>query len=213
MTVYHWSRDTVMREICRLHEEGGDLRHGEVSTNHQKLVSAAVRYFGSWGAAVSAAGIDYADIRKRSQDARSAKVTKWSLVSIAQQIKALADNGESLCAATVRSRHPALFSAAVSSRYYGSWRSALTAVGIDYEAVLAQSRTSTGPTRDVRGMRTVVRRLHVLGSDMGNLTASQARSRYPRLYEKAVARFGSWESAVEAAFNGGNAKSRIQDIR
>lgn len=200
MTVQHWSREAVTQEILRIQSEGGDLRHGEISARRQRLVSAAVRYFGSWGAAVFAAGINYNEIRRQSQDARSAKVTKWSREAITDNIRRISEAGEQLSASTVRSNHPALFSAAVSSRYYGSWRNALTSAGIDYDEILAQSRTSCTTPRDVRGMRTVIRRLHVLGRSAEQLSENEAQSRYPRLFEKASVRFGSWKAAVDAAF-------------
>ena len=200
MSTRHWSRDVVVSEIKKLSEDDCDLRHSEVTEHHQKLVSAAVRYFGSWGAAVTAAGIDYTGIRRKSQDIRSAKVTKWSLDSIAEGIKRLIDSGECLAAATVRTNHPALFSAAVSPRYYGSWRNALTVQGLDYDSILTQNRVSSTAPRDARGMRTVVRRLRVLGKSVQPLPGNMAHAKYPKLYERAVAHFGSWEAALEEAF-------------
>lgn len=200
MALQRWSRDTVSQEITRLVEEGHDLRHSEMSASHQRLVSAAVRYYGSWGAAVAAAGVDYIGIRKKSQIARSAKVTKWSLDRIAEELKKLTDSGECLAAATVRSHHPALFSAAVSPRYYGSWRAALTALGVDYDSVLDQNRSSSLGHRDAREMRTVIRRMRVMSGGTQPLTGTEARTRYPRFYERVIAHFGTWEAAALIAF-------------
>ena len=200
METEHWSRETVVREISRLQEEGEDLRHSIMSANQQRLVSAAVRYYGSWGAAVTAAGIDYAAIRKQSQEARSAKVTKWSMDTIGAKIRTLVDAGESLSAANVRQNHPALFSAAVSPRYYGSWRDALTSQGLNYDEILTTQRSCSKAPRDARGTRIVMRRMQVLGEMAKELSAEQAKARYPRLYEKAANHFESWDAAVEAAF-------------
>lgn len=200
METEHWSRETVVREILRLQEAGEDLRHSVMSANQQRLVSAAVRYYGSWGAAVTAAGIDYATIRKQSQEARSAKVTKWSLETIADEIKKLIDANENLAAANVRQQHPALFSAAVSPRYYGSWRDALTQQGVNYDEILTTQRNSSRAPKDARGTRIVLRRMQVIGEVVKELTADQAKARYPRLYEKATAHFESWDAAVDTAF-------------
>lgn len=199
MVSQHWSRDKVVREIRRLNEEGQDLRHGEVAGRHQKLVSASVRYFGSWGGAVSAAGIDYASIRRKSQSARSEKVTKWSRDRIAGEIKTLVDTGESLAAATARSNHPALFSAAVSPRYYGSWRDALTSLGVDYDSLLSSGRGLSVPSGETRRARTVIRRLRVLSRGPQRLGEDEAKLKYPRFYEQATAVFGTWEAAVAAS--------------
>lgn len=200
METEHWSRETVIREILRLHGEGGDLRHSVMSANEQRLVSAAVRYFGSWGAAVSASGIDYATIRKKSQEARSAKVTKWSMETIGAEVRKLIDAKENLSAASIRQKYPALFSAAVSPRYYGIWRDTLVAQGVDYDEILNTQRYSSKAPRDARGKRIVLRRLQALGETVQQFSAEQIKNRYPRLYEKATNHFDSWDEAVEMAF-------------
>ena len=194
-----WSRDSIKHQILSLYSAGEDLRHGAVAANHQRLVSAAIRYFGSWGSAVTSAGIDYQKILQSSLSARAAKVTRWSRESIVAAIKKMAHDGSPLSASAVRDKHPALFSAAVSSRYYGSWRNAVTAAGFDYDAILAESRTSAVPS-ETRGMRTVLCRIRVIGRTARELSEDQARARYPRLCERAALLFGSWHSAVDAAF-------------
>jgi len=199
MSTNRWSRDVVTREIMRLNDEGADLRHSEVSKKQQRLVSAAIRYFGSWGDAVSASGIDYVSIRRQSQRARSEKVAKWGLETITREITRLVESGESLAAATARRNHSALFSAAASPRYFGSWRSALTAAGVDYDNILSNSRSSFTRTGDPRGMRTILRRLAVLSDSIKDLSADQVRAEYPRLFEEAETYFGSWEEAAVAA--------------
>lgn len=201
MAIQRWSRDAVAQEIHRLNEQGCDLRHSEVATTYQKLVSAAVRYYGSWGTAVAAAGIDYGVIRRESQVARSAKVTRWSLERIDEEISKLVESGECLAAATARSNHPALFSAAVSPRYYGSWRSALTSLGVDYDSILSQNRGAASSSKDSRGMWTLIRRLRVMSRGPRTLGATEASVRYPRFYEQVIDRFGTWEAATEAAFD------------
>ena len=162
-------------------------------------MSAAIRYFGSWSNAVTAAGVDYAAIRRKSQGARSAKAAKWCKESIAGEIRKLVDSGESLAAGTVRQTHPALFSAAVSRRYFGSWRKAVTALGLDYDAILARNRASSTAPTDTRAMRTVVRRLIVLSESVKGLTEAQVRDKYPGLHERASAHFGTWDAAMKAA--------------
>lgn len=201
MTTKYWSRDLVTTEINALRKQESDLRHSQATRNHPRLVSAAVRYFGSWGAAVKAAGINYDEIRKKSENARAAKVTKWSLESIASEIRKLAKARESLSAASVRENHQALFSAAVSPRYYGSWRNAITAVGLDYEEILAQTKASSTAAQDARASRNVMRRLLVLGEETRQMSDHEAHHRYPGLYDRANKCFGSWGKAVNAAFN------------
>lgn len=194
-----WAPERVIEQIRALVKEGADLRHGAVATSHQKLVSAAIRYFGSWGAAVNAAGVDYNEILRASLKNRAAKVKRWSRDSILEGIRELASTNGSLAASSAREKNPALFSAAVSARYFGSWRKAVTAAGFDYDEILAESRKNSSPS-ETRGLRTVVRRMRVIGRPARELSDEQARLRYPRLYDKACSLFGSWDAAVEAAF-------------
>lgn len=202
MGTERWSREVVAREIVRLSKESSDLRHNEIAGKNSRLVSAAVRYYGSWGAAVSAAGFDYATIRRDSQMARAAKITKWSHDRVNEEIRKLIQSGECLAAATVRAKCPALFSAAVSSRYYGSWRDALTSNGVDYDSILDQSRASGPRIGEIRGTRAIARKLRLMGRGDEPLSGEEAQTRYPRLYKRAVSRFGSWEAATKAAYSG-----------
>lgn len=200
MVMQRWSRELIAQEIKRLHEEGHTLRHSEVAIKHQRLVSAAVRYFGSWAAAVTAAGINYTEIRKESQIDRAAKVTRWSLERIDSEVKKLIESGESLAAATVRTNHPALFSAAVSPRYYGSWRNTVSSQGVDYDSILNQNRNTTSSGRNTRSRRTIISRMRVMSRGSSILEADEASTRYPRFYRQVIERFGSWEEAAKAAF-------------
>lgn len=202
MATERWNREIVIREIVRFSKETSDLSHNEIAGKNSRLVSAAIRYYGSWGAAVAAAGFDYAAIRRESQIARALKITKWSQERINEEIKTMIDSGECLAAATVRAKSPALFSAAVSPRYYGSWRDALTSNGVDYDAVLDQSRASTPSVGETRGTRSIARKLRLMGQGDEPLSGEVARTRYPRLYKRAVSRFGSWEAATKAAQSG-----------
>lgn len=202
MATERWSREVVAREIVRLSKESPDLGHNAVASKNSRLVSAAIRYFGSWGAAVAAAGFDYAGIRRESQMARAAKITKWSQERINEEIKKLVESGQCLAAATVRANCPALFSAAVSPRYYGSWREALTANGVDYDAILDQSRASGSRVGEARGTRAIARKLRLMAKGDQPLSSEEAQARYPRLYKRAVNRFGSWEAATKAAHSG-----------
>lgn len=199
MVTQRWSREVVVREIRNLNQASPDLRHNAVASQHSRLVSAAVRYFGSWAAAVTAAGIDYVAIRRNSQKARASKITKWSFERIDSEVRRLVEASECLAAATARGNHPALFSAAVSPRYYGSWRAALTAVGVDYDSILSQSRNSGNSSGAVRGTKTLAKRLRSLGVDV-RIPGTEAQARFPRLYRRAVNCFGSWELALTAAF-------------
>lgn len=53
-----WTREKVVRGILRLKRSGASFRPSSVRRSNHALAQAAVRHFGSWLAAVRAAGID-----------------------------------------------------------------------------------------------------------------------------------------------------------
>jgi hypothetical protein len=67
-----WSRGKIISELRRLHSQGEDLSWSNMERKYQALCAAAVKkaYFGSWSKALDAAGVDYAEIKKRAREAR-----------------------------------------------------------------------------------------------------------------------------------------------
>jgi len=169
-----------------------------VYPTNKKLISAAVRHFGSWRAALAAAGVNYREIREMAQRSRAEKVSKWSKELIVQRIKEMIAAGDSVAAASVRKSKPALFSAAVSDRYFGSWRAAVTAAGVDYDSVLAQSQSSARRVES-RCRRSVLNKIRTLDRDLLYLPAETIAARYPHLFSLATKHFESWQQAVEQA--------------
>ncbi|VVM07282.1 homing endonuclease associated repeat-containing protein [Methylacidimicrobium tartarophylax] len=116
-----WKEADILREIRRLHAEGEDLSSKYMDERANSLIATARRRFGSWGAAVERAGLDYAKIRKRK---------RWTEAEILDQIRALGEQGVSLTSTEVRNREPSLFAAACKRRFFGSWRQAVeSAIG------------------------------------------------------------------------------------
>ena len=70
-----WSRERIITEIERLHRAGEDLSWGVMERKYQPLCAAAVKtcYFGSWSAALAAAGIDYAQVKAQARAGRQWK--------------------------------------------------------------------------------------------------------------------------------------------
>lgn len=59
-----WNSSKIISEIKNLSNENCELYSAYISSNHKSLYGAAVKYFGSWGNAVTASGIDYTEIRQ-----------------------------------------------------------------------------------------------------------------------------------------------------
>lgn len=106
-----WTPQEVLTEIRDWHQSGQPVT--TISKRNQPLYNAAKTHFGSWGAALSAAGF---------QPSRRS----WSKQTVLDEIHARVRRGESLS-----SGHPSNFNlAAVAYRLFGSWRKALRAAGV-----------------------------------------------------------------------------------
>ncbi len=87
------------------------------------LLRAAERVFGSWGAALEAAGFDYAEIRRY-------KV--WTRDRVLERIRMWHDKGNDLSWRNVSLElDPPLAAAALHAQRFPSWADALTAAGLD----------------------------------------------------------------------------------
>ena len=103
----------VIDELKRRAAEGRPLNSG--ANRGDWLYAAAVLRFGSWGAAVEAAGFDYAAIKIRP-------MTEEEVVA---QIRALSVPGDQLGARD----QPKLATSAL--RIFGSWNDAIVAAGCE----------------------------------------------------------------------------------
>ncbi len=140
-----WTAQRIAQRIRELHEQGADLSHSAAKKSHQYLVTVACSAdcFGSWRAAIEAAGLSYEDVSKHRS---------WSRESILSEIKRLHQAGEPLSYRQARREHGALVAAASTGRYFGSWAAALRAAGVNCE-------------KNRSGSRQVRRRLALHGPD------------------------------------------------
>ncbi len=181
-----WTRERIIERIRQLYEAGADLSHSAAKRHYQYLVVVACKpeMFGSWRAAIEAAGLDYSTISKHRS---------WTKQRIIEEIKRLAAAGESLSHDEAKRNHGALVSAASSRRYFGSWAAAVEAAGIDYQKVRKNNRWKK------ETIIATIRELHRRGERVNN--ANMRRLGYRGLMEAAARphNFGSWAAAVEAA--------------
>lgn len=125
----YWSRERICERIRELHRSGESLSHEDAKRFHGALVSAASspRYFGSWGAAIRAAGLDYDQIRK---------INRWTREKIVKTISELHSQGESVNNSNMRRLgYRGLMEAACRAENFGSWGEAVRCAGIEYEEV------------------------------------------------------------------------------
>lgn len=181
-----WTKERVLDRIRELHEQGEDLSHSAAKRNHQYLVVVAInhRFFGSWRAAVEAAGIDYEAVSKHEY---------WSKERVKERIRELYAAGASLSHEDAKRNHGALVSAASSPRYFGSWGEAIRQAGLDYDEIRKINRWTK--EKIIKTIRT----LHSDGKSVNN--SNMRRMGYRGMMEAAgrPENFGSWADAVKAA--------------
>jgi hypothetical protein len=110
-----WSRFYVIDWIIRLHEVGHDLNHYHIVLNARWLSAHGLKYWGSWDAALRAAGLDPHAARVKPVGER------WSCEKIIHRLRERA--------ASPHGSMPVALSFAVR-RYFGSINAAAQAAGL-----------------------------------------------------------------------------------
>lgn len=126
-----WNRDRIIERIQELNEKGEDLSWRHVSTKVDPQLAAAAtkkKHFGSWRAAVAAAGLDYGLIRRYRE---------WDKETILGHLRDLHEKGIDLNAKSMEEYDITLITAA--RRRFDSWDTALTAAGLDYKKIVLRS--------------------------------------------------------------------------
>ena len=179
-----WTKDTIVEQLKALHEADHPLSYNKLARTHQSLVSAAAYHFGSYRAAVEAAGIDYAQITRRP---------RWTKQRIVGLIRAAGDAGEDLHWSAVTRRKDELGKAAFASlqpRLFGRWDAALTAAGLDAADISRYRRW---------GEPTILEELARRRQAGEPLNSGALQKADPGLHAAAVRYFGGFEDALRAA--------------
>jgi hypothetical protein len=177
-----WSREAVVFEILDRHRTGSPLNYTTIESEDLRLMRAACYYFGTWKAAIQAAGLNYAAIRKYKS---------WSQEEIVARIQELHATGHDLSWTHVsRYADPQMAASAIKPTRFGSWRAAVEAAGFDYAEVSRYRRWT--PERIVCELRTLARGGQALNS-------KAVQKHHCALFTAGRRRFGSWDGALEAA--------------
>lgn len=177
-----WSKESIGIEIQQRYQSGENLNYAHVAQEQVALLRAATRYFGSWRSAVEFAGLNYEDIRRYKT---------WSRQRILERIRELHENGEDLSWRHVSTQvDPQLAAAATKRKHFGSWRSAVSAAGLDYALIRRYREWDEATIKDR------LRELHEQGID---LNAKSMEEYDITLITAARRRFDSWDKALTAA--------------
>lgn len=180
-----WTREKVIESIKRRADAGLRLSYSATLADEEALIGAARRLFGSWDAAVTAAGYD---IRRYKYALQEDNEEAWDRDRVLHEMREYTLSGGNLSAGYVRKYYSKLYSAAVA--YLGSWRAALAELGIDYNEVILRAKWS--PELVIK----TIQQAHKDRADLSDRTVDALRG---DLYGAAQSHFGSWAAAVEAA--------------
>ena len=177
-----WSKDSIAGEIIRRYESRLDLSYSGMTKDDLPLLRAATRYFGSWQVAVEYAGLNYDEVRK---------YRSWTKDRIVERIQQLYAEGADLSWRHVSlTLDPSLAAAATKKGHFGSWRAALEAAGIDYDAIRRYRDWSDDEViRNVRDLYAQGAPLNAKFMERNNITLITAARR----------RFPSWDRTLTAA--------------
>lgn len=176
-----WDRQRIATELLRLRRAGHDICSRNLRRSHARLHSAAIHHFGSYRAAVESAGIDYGTVCHEPPH-------HWSREAIITELRRR--GGQPLHQAAMERDAPALVMAAY--RYFGTYRRAIEAAGMDYESVRARARR-------IWNTRRIVAELRRAGRDGNGLWQGAMKRSRPSLLRAAQRYFGSYRRAARAA--------------
>jgi hypothetical protein len=179
-----WNRQSVCRELRRLHRAKEPLHHAVAEQKHPDLVLAAYRYFGSYGKAVDAAGLNYSRIRVR-------EMPSWDRKRVLGRIKELERSDAGLWSRAVRRVEPYLERAA--ARTCGSYQRAVRLVGVSRGRLQPPPYRIWSPARIISDLQALHRRNPKLLKP-GSLIES-----HPKLLRACRRQLGTYAKALEAA--------------
>ena len=206
-----WSPARILAAIRSLARRRQPPRPNEIKRLHGPLMRAARRLFGSWSAAVTAAGVDPRKLRR---------CPPWTRERVIEEILMRALRNETLRSHSVEPK--SLPSAGI--RIFGSWAAALEAAGLNptqhLQAAMPDEReirlepttecaACTAPTsiaswaihasRPFPTTESVVAAIHARLEQHKPINASAIYADDRALYRAAARLFKNWRNALQAA--------------
>lgn len=181
-----WTQEKLITQIKQLHRDGVDLSPTSMQLTHSALFSSArsSSHFGSWRAAIEAADLDYNSFKRVKM--------QWTRDEILRRIREMNAQGHDLLDPRFKTKNRSLYLAACAHRYFGSWKRAVEAAGLDHEQ-LREGRVWT--------QARILRTIQSLAAQSKPLAWAFIEEHEPGIYRAARRRenFGSWAGALQAA--------------
>jgi hypothetical protein len=178
-----WCRDTVIKEIQRLHKLGQPMHHAAIERTHSPLVTVAYRFFGTYRKAVTAAGINYLDVRIRPQ-------RTWSRTRVRGELQKMHRRRTGMWERQVRRQQSYLPRAA--RQLYGTYHAAARVAGIKRSALQPPDYRYWSPEK-------IIETLQAMHAANQPLYPTRLLATQSYLYRVARKRFGTYRKAIEAA--------------
>jgi hypothetical protein len=178
-----WNPQIIRKELRELFRGGKPMNSRRLRESRPTLFSAANHWFGSYRAAIEAAGLKYEKIRLEDPN-------RWSRENIILELRRLRREGKELHHNAISQHMPELVTAAY--RYFGTYRKAVEAAGIDYLKVRIRPQRTWNKKR-------IISELKELERAGRGLWARSVRTTHPYLPRVAKEHFGSYPAAARAA--------------
>jgi hypothetical protein len=185
-----WSEQYALDRLAELHRRGVDLSVSALSTR-DPVMRWASKHFGSWDATLRRAGIDPATVRKLGP------YRTWTRQLVLDEIGRRHAHGLPLSTQQLErgeASDPVLRLKGVE--FFGSWRNAIRAAGLDYSKILAYAPRKY-PTR--ASVTKEIRRRQREGFAISYRAVCGSETRDSALVNSAIRYFGTWRRAVESA--------------
>lgn len=200
LTWERWSPAKILAKIRAISRRSRPLTTGQVEQRYGNLVSAARRHFGSWSNAMLAAGVD---------PARMQRVVPWTRERVIEAILTRMLRSDPLVARLIEPR--SLVEA--GHKFFGSWRAAVTAAGLDprITEMPPRRRKRTRPDRarqpaDLAAARplpwsaeSVVDAIHARVQERLPVNAWAVSRDHSALYRAGIRHLKTWDDALRAA--------------
>ncbi|MGE5584030.1 MAG: helix-turn-helix domain-containing protein [Bacillota bacterium] len=183
-----WTREIVLEAVRKRHAGGLPINYQAVVIDDEKLTGAARRLFGSWNAALAAAGFSPEDVKREARKSPGLPPGSWTEEMVLEGIRQAAREGQDLSAHRMQKWDPSLV--AMAQRLFGSWGKALIAAGYAPDLIRRAREWSK---------EEILERIRALAARGADLSESTASAYDPGFSGSAAERFGSWADAVEAA--------------
>ncbi len=133
------SPEQILYRLQHLEEQSADMRYKPMERKHPRLFNSARYRFGSYRAAMEAAGLEYPPLPP---------LRHWTRPLVLRMLRELDRQEADLRFRTMRKRHLPLFEAA--RHYFGTYLTAVKEAGIDYDQMVQEQLRRTLPARASR---------------------------------------------------------------